>query len=107
MTAAVLPIPDPVRRKALARGDAGVAWLAGLDDLVCDLAAEWHLAIEQALSGGTESFVVAAKAEHGEDAVLKITPPGVDPRGSEVRTLLAAQGRGYARVLRHDAGRGA
>jgi len=104
MTAAGLQVPDRVRRKALALGEAGVAWLAGLDDLVRDLAAAWHLTIEQPLAGGTESFVATATTEDGEGAVLKIVPPGVDPAESEVRTLLAAQGRGYARVLRHDAG---
>jgi streptomycin 6-kinase len=107
MNAATLQIPDKVRRKAVALGEAGVAWLAGLDGLICDPATEWHLSIDQTLSGGTESFVAKARTAEGQDAVLKIAIPGLDPTASELRTLLVAQGRGYARVFRHDATRGA
>ena len=107
MNVAVLQIPDRVRRRAVALGEAGVAWLAGLDGLVRDLATEWHLAIDQALPGGTESFVAKVRMAEGQDAVLKLAIPGLDPTASELRTLLAAQGRGYAKVFRHDAGRGA
>jgi streptomycin 6-kinase len=39
--------------------------------------------------------------------VLKIAIPGLDPTASELRTLLAARGRGYASVFRHDAAGGA
>jgi streptomycin 6-kinase len=107
MKAAALQIPDRVRRKAVAVGEAGVAWLAGLDGLVRDLATEWHLSIGRTLSGGTESFVAKTRTAEGQDAVLKIAIPGLDPTASELRTLLAARGRGYARVFRHDAARGA
>jgi streptomycin 6-kinase len=100
-------IPDRVRRKALTLGEAGVAWLAGLDGLVRDLAAEWKLSIGRALAGGTEAFVAEARTADGEDTVLKIALPGLDPTHGELRTLLAAQGRGYANVLGHDAARGA
>jgi len=105
--AAALQIPDRVRRRAVAIGEAGVAWLAGLDGLVRDLATEWHLSIGQAVSGGTESFVAKATTPEGQDAVLKIAIPGLDPTAGELRTLLAARGRGYASVFRHDAARGA
>jgi glutamate/tyrosine decarboxylase-like PLP-dependent enzyme len=37
-------------------GEAGVAWLAGLDGLVRDLATEWQLSIGRILSGGTEAL---------------------------------------------------
>jgi streptomycin 6-kinase len=84
-----------------------VAWLAGLDGLVRDLASDWRLSIGETLSGGTESFVATARTAEGEDAVLKIAIPGLDPEASELRTLLAARGRGYASVFRHDAARGA
>lgn len=43
----------------------------------------------------------------GLDGALKIAIPGLDPAASELRMLLAAQGRGYVRVLRHDETRGA
>jgi streptomycin 6-kinase len=107
MNDAALQVPDRVRRKATALGKAGVAWLAGLDDLVSDLAAEWDLSIGGTLSGGTEAFVAEARTAEGQDAVLKIAIPGLDPTASELRTLIAAEGRGYALVFRHDAARGA
>src|SRR5215470_6652173 len=107
MKTTAVEVPDRVRRKALVLGDAGVAWLAALDGMVRDLAAEWHLSIGRALSGGTESYVAEATTADGEDAVLKIALPAVDPTHGELRTLLAAQGHGYAKVFRHDAARDA
>src|SRR5216683_2903381 len=107
MKAADLQIPDRVRRRALAVGEAGVAWLDGLDGLVGDLATEWQLSIGRTLSGETEALVAETTTAEGHDAVLKIAIPGLDPTASELRTLLAAQGRGYAAVFRHDAARGA
>jgi streptomycin 6-kinase len=95
-------VPDKVRRKALVLGEPGGAWLAGLGALVTDLAAEWGLQIGRTLPGGTEALVVEARTADGQEAVLKIAIPGLDPTASELRALLAAQGRGYARVLRHD-----
>ena len=47
------------------------------------------------------------RTAQGQDAVLKIAIPGLDPTGRQLRTLLAARGRGYARVLRHDTARNA
>jgi streptomycin 6-kinase len=107
LSAVALEIPDRVRRKAMTLGDAGVAWLLGLESLVRELASEWRLSLDRALSGGTASFVAEVKTETGEQAVLKIPLPGLDPTAGELRTLLAARGRGYCRVLRHDAARGA
>jgi streptomycin 6-kinase len=107
MKMAALQVSEKVRRKALAIGEAGVAWLAGLDDLVRDLTTEWHLSIGRTLPGGTEAFVAETRTAEGHDAVLKVGIPGLDPTASELRTLLAAQGRGYARVFRHDTARGA
>jgi streptomycin 6-kinase len=107
MRDARIQVPDAARRKALALGEAGVAWLAGLDGLVRDLAGEWALWIGRTLPGGSEAVVAEARTADGQEAVLKIAIPGLDPTASELRTLLAAQGRGYARVLRHDWARSA
>jgi hypothetical protein len=49
--------------------------------------------------------VAKTRTAQGQDAVLKIAIPGLDPTPSELRTLLAARGRGYAKVFRHDAAR--
>jgi streptomycin 6-kinase len=86
MKDAALQVPDKVRRKAVSLGEAGVAWLAELDGLVRDLATKWQLSIGRTLSGGTESFVAEATTAEGEEAVLKIAIPGVDPTASELRT---------------------
>jgi streptomycin 6-kinase len=105
--AAALQIPDRVRRRALWLGAAGVAWLEGLDGLLRDIATEWRLSIEQILPGGTESLVVNVRTAEAEDAVLKIAIPGLDSTGRQLRTLIAARGRGYVRVIRHDRARNA
>jgi streptomycin 6-kinase len=102
-----LQIPDVVRRRAIARGDEGIQWLARLGRIVADLADEWELSIGRAFSGGSEAIIVQARTAGGQDAVLKVAIPGLDPTASELRTLLAANGRGYAGVLRHDWSRAA
>jgi len=102
-----LEIPEKVRRTALARGEDGLTWLAGLGELVDELEREWDLSVGHAFSTGTEAFVAEALSADGRQTVLKIAIPGLDPSHRELRTLLAANGRGYVQVLRHNAGRGA
>jgi streptomycin 6-kinase len=63
------------------------------------------LTLGEQRSGGTASIVIEATTADGEDAVLKLCVPGLDPTFSELRVLLAANGRGYARALRHDKSR--
>jgi len=101
-----LEIPEKVRRTALARDEDGQAWLARLGRLVAELEREWGLSIGHAFSTGTEAFVAEAVTAEGQQAVLKIAITGIDPSCRELRTLLAANGRGYVQVLRHDAGQG-
>jgi streptomycin 6-kinase len=107
MNLGAIQITSAVRRKAAALGEAGQVWLEGLDGLVRDLAAQWQLSIGPSLPGGTTSFVAKATTAEGQDAVLKVALPGADPAASQLRTLLAAGGKGYARVLRHDEACGA
>src|SRR5205823_4132462 len=57
------------------------------------------------LTGGTASAVVEATTADGQAAALKICIPGLDTSAGERRTLQVANGRGYVRLLRHDAGR--
>jgi streptomycin 6-kinase len=106
MKNASIDIPDKVRRTALARGEDGLAWLSALGCLVAELEREWNLSVGRTFSGGTEAFVAEAVMVDGRQGVLKIAIPGLDPSGRELRTLLAANGRGYVQVLRHDAARG-
>ncbi len=103
----MIEVGDEVRRRALLQGDEGTAWLAGSEGLLRDVAADWQLSIDQSLPGGTAALVVAARTSEGRDAVLKLAVPGQDPTSSELRVLLAARGRGYPAVLRHDVARGA
>ena len=91
-----------VRRKAAAHGAVGEAWLAQLDGVVSDLAQRWHLRIGRTLGGGTESFVAEVLVDDGSAAVLKLAFPWSDPARREMRVLLAAEGRGYVALLRHD-----
>jgi streptomycin 6-kinase len=106
MKKGAVEIPDKVRRTALARGEDGLTWLAGLPRLLADLEREWNLSIGRAFSTGTESFVAEAVTPDGQKAVLKIAITGIDPFCRELHTLLAANGRGYVQVLRYDAARG-
>jgi streptomycin 6-kinase len=95
-------VPEKVRRNALAKGEAGEAWLAGLSGLVAAYERRWEIRVADACLGGTEGFVAAAKTKDGQDAVLKIVMTGADPGRQELRTLRAAGGKGYAKLLRAD-----
>lgn len=88
-----------------------MAWLEGLDDAVADIERSWGIAVGRPFDGGTYSFVAEATMFDGTPAVLKLAMPS-DTEGRaalphEVRALLAADGRGCVRVLRHDLARGA
>jgi streptomycin 6-kinase len=105
----VSSVPQAVRNRALAAG-AG-PWLDGLAGLVQALEREWSLTVGRAYGGGTESFVARARLDDGTPAVLKLLVPraldGVDAARHEITALRLADGDGCARLLRHDATRGA
>ena len=98
-------LPEEVRSKLLAQGDAGARWLRDLPGLVHDLEHEWHVAAGDVLSGGSEALVLCARATDGSSAILKLGIPGATGFAQEVRTLLLANGRGYVRVFQHDSTR--
>jgi streptomycin 6-kinase len=81
-------VPDLVRRRALTMGDTGVAWLQQLDAIVSRVAADWDLQVGR-MPGGIA-------------AVLKIAVPDPDLSPIEADILGAADGRGYARLYRHN-----
>jgi streptomycin 6-kinase len=95
-------VPEAVRQKALARGAEGRRWMDGLDRLIRELERRWGVAVGPALGGGSESYVAAAVTAGGEEAVVKLEMPPYGSFASEVRTLLAAEGRAYARLLDLD-----
>jgi streptomycin 6-kinase len=97
-----LNVPDKVRRTAKSFGAAGEAWLQSLPEELARIAHEWSLTLGEASGGGTEAYVAFAKTRDGQDAVLKLTIAGIDPTRQELRTLRAANGRGYVKLLRAD-----
>lgn len=97
-------IPNAVRQKATAQGADGVRWLRGLGDVVEQLEHDWDVVVGSTLHGGSESYVAAATTGDGVDAIIKIAIPGNDLAG-EATVLRLADGRGYARLLRHDPAR--
>ena len=68
--------------------------------------ARWHVRLDRRHTGGTAAFVASGQTSDGAAVVLKIPVP--DPgRSDEIGVLQRAEGRGYVRLLAHDAERGA
>ena len=99
------PVPDIVRRRALSEGPAGQQWLSSLEEVLSGLEQDWELAIGPALPGGTAAFVAEATDQAGEIFIVKLPTPGSDIGRQEAAILTAAGGKGYARLVRHDATR--
>jgi streptomycin 6-kinase len=102
MGSRVVDVPEAVRQKAMARGSEGRWWLDKLGSLIGALERDWGVTLEATLPGGSESYVAAARTNYGEDAVIKLEMPPYASFASEVKTLVAAGGRGYVRLLDHD-----
>lgn len=102
MSGGDVDVPEAVRLKALFQGSEGRRWLAGLGRLVRELERNWGVAVGPVLGGGSESYVAAVTTPGGEEAVVKLEMPPYGSFAGEVLTLLAAEGRGYARLLAHD-----
>ncbi|HVD27933.1 MAG TPA: aminoglycoside phosphotransferase family protein, partial [Mycobacteriales bacterium] len=84
----------------------GDRWLADVPATIAALEDRWGITVGERLAGGTASYVATAVTATGEQVVVKISVPGVD-FGREVRTLRAAAGRGYVRLLAADLDRNA
>ncbi|HWA63469.1 MAG TPA: aminoglycoside phosphotransferase family protein [Caulobacteraceae bacterium] len=95
-------VPDAARRRALDAGPAGRAWLEALPALVARVEHDWGLRLERVFDGGTESFVALVRLADGEAGVLKLAIPGAGSPTRAMHVLRQADGRGYARLLRHD-----
>ena len=95
-------VPDAVRTVA---EQVAPAWLAELPSVVADLSREWSLTVVgEPLGGGTRSYVARVRTAGGADAVLKVSVPE-DDGPQRISALRAADGRGYALVLRADTAR--
>lgn len=81
-------------------GDVGAAWLKALPTVVDELAEQWKIAVGEPLTGGSAGFVARVRTPDG-DAVLKVMIPG-EGGDAQIRTLQAARGRGYVRLLAAD-----
>jgi streptomycin 6-kinase len=107
MSARRIDLRDKVLRNVAAKGEVGAAWLAQLPRLVRKLEADWGIRVGQIFPNATEAYVAAAVTADGEEVVLKIPVVGIEKTDREFRALQAANGRGYVRLLRHDAASGA
>ncbi|WP_346698122.1 nucleoside hydrolase [Catenibacillus scindens] len=97
-------IPQLVVSRAKSVGTVGEAWLANLDNMVSELEKEWHISVEDALSGGTHALVANADGENGEKYVLKIDMPE-DLGGEfskEISVLKTANGKSYTKLYAYD-----
>jgi streptomycin 6-kinase len=106
VTTAPIAVPDAVRRRALAYGEAGARWLHELPSVVEELERRWCITVGSTFEGGTAACVAAATTADGAEAVVKIAMPAtIDGDDAFERSVLAfglARGRGCARLLAHD-----
>jgi streptomycin 6-kinase len=95
-------LSEKVHRNLVSLGEAGRAWLAGLPRCIAGIERRWAIKVGKPSRRGSEAFVAEARTFDGLDVVLKIVIPGFDPTRQELRTLRAAMGRGYAKLIRSD-----
>ena len=96
-------LPALVQSRLAHSGAEGSQWVAALAGLVAGLEREWSIEVGAVLEGGTEALVAAARTDQGSDVILKLGIPQTSGFDNEIQALLCADGRGYVRVLRHDA----
>ena len=99
------PVPDLVRRRAVSEGEAGLDWLASLDDTLTGLEQDWGVTIGSAHLGGSAAFVAEATRADGEVFIVKVSTPATDTGRNEAEVLRVAAGKGYVQLLRHDESR--
>jgi streptomycin 6-kinase len=105
MQARTFNLPAEVQNKLVYLGTEGTRWLSELPEFVRDLERDWRINVGAVLKGGSEALVAHATTTDGIDAIVKIGVPGPTGFEQEVRTLLLANGRGYVKLLQHDAER--
>jgi streptomycin 6-kinase len=107
MALAPIQLRDKVLRNIAAQGEVGTSWLEALPSLLRRLAGEWGITLGCLFPNATEAFVSEALTADGQQAALKIPIAGLPKADRELSLLEAANGRGYARLLRHDTDSGA
>ena len=98
-----LDVSATVRANAAAV-PGGAAWLAALPGLLTALERQWAVRLTEWLPGGTTSVVARATTLDGRPVVVKAAVPG-PWFDDQVRTLAAADGDGYVRLLARGGGR--
>jgi streptomycin 6-kinase len=90
-----------VRQRLERLGEEGARWLADLPSVVEELERRWSLVAGEPLADGSAAYVARVRTVDGRDAVLRIGVPGLD-HARQARTIAAADGRGYVRLLAQD-----
>jgi streptomycin 6-kinase len=107
MSVGPIQLRDKVLRNISAQAEAGACWLEALPSLLGRLETEWNIQVGRLFPNATEAFVSEAVTADGQPVALKIPIPGLVKAGRERSLLQTASGRGYVRLLRHDANNGA
>jgi|SRR5579864_4658942 len=101
-----MELRDKVLSNLAARGQAGAAWLRDLPEVIRRLETDWDIRVGRTFANATEAYVAEAVTTDGAQVALKIPIVGLAKADREARVLRAASGRGYVRLLRHDASSG-
>src|SRR6516164_10204157 len=107
MSVGPIQLRDKVLRNISAQAEAGACWLEALPSLLGRLETEWNIQVGRLFPNATEAFVSEAVTADGQPVALKIPIPGLVKADRERSLLQTASGRGYVRLLRHDANNGA
>ena len=107
MAHAPIQLRDKVLRNFAAQGEVGASWLKALPSLLGRLEVEWGIKLGRLFPNATEAFVSEALTADGQQVALKIPIAGFPKADRELSLLQAANGRGYARLLRYDTNSGA
>ncbi len=95
-----------VRTISSVHGEVGSRWLAGLPQLLDDLAVTWQLRVGPLFEDLSYQIVARARRADGAEAVLKLGVPHAEMR-REAAALQAYAGRHAVRLLACDLERGA
>jgi Aminoglycoside/hydroxyurea antibiotic resistance kinase len=102
----LIAVQPTVRAYAESLGAFGHLWLDSLPDTVRGKCRDWGLQWNEALTGGSRSYVCRVTTSAGHQAVLKLAFP--EPLlETQISTLVAAEGRGYVQLIAHDIHQGA
>ncbi|WP_440896706.1 aminoglycoside phosphotransferase family protein [Amphibacillus sp. Q70] len=98
-------IPPLVISRATAAGQAGIEWLAKLDDLILGMENKWAITVGQSLFGGSTAFVANATDKQGNKYVIKLEMPdsvGQVDFSNAIKALELVNGNGYVKLFAYD-----